>query len=472
MLVNVTPREIRVAILEHGVLQDIHLERSSQQGLVGNIYKARVNRLVPGIQAAFVDVGLERAGFLYVGDVHGYTEGKNIQDLLVQGQDLLVQVSKNPLGSKSVRLTTHFTLPSRYLVLTPNVPQITISQKIQTETERQRLMQIITPGVAGGYIVRTVAEGVCQEDIQADKHFLETCWIDIQERARYAKVGDKIYEEIPMVLRLLRDFAGHKIEKIRVDDVSTAQTMRNFTRRYLPQMTECIEEYHEIRPLFDIYSVEEELEKALQRKIYLKSGGYVIFDQTEAMVTIDVNTGSYLGTNDPAQTILKTNLEAVKAIAQQIRLRNLGGIIIIDFIDMTDNVHKQQILNALEAALANDPARVAISELSSLGLIQLTRKRARESLEQTLNVMCPLCQHRGSIKSIQTVSYEILRALQRAAFLHPWMGFLVVASKQVVEWLQQEEADVLAAVELQLGKPVQLQVELSLTQERYNILPL
>ena len=480
ILVNVTPREVRVALLENGVLQEIHIERNSRQGLLGNIYKGKINRLLPGIQAAFVDIGLERSAFLHISDLSGYEnlvhEAGNtpidIRHILHLGQELLVQVYKDPLGSKGARLTTLYTIPSRYLVLTPGIFQIVVSQKITDIAERQRLMNLITPGERGGYIFRTAAEGVAQAELTTDKEFLNALWIEISTRARKAKAGEMIYAEIPMVLRVLRDLVGYDIERIRVDNEAAMLEMKDFARRYVPVLAERIEYYAGDRPIFDIYSVEDELQKTLQRKVYLKSGGHLVFDQTEAMTTVDVNTGSYLGHTNLEQTIFKTNLEAVEAIARQVRLRNLGGIIIVDFIDMADLAHKAHLIQSLTTALAKDSVRTEVSELTSLGLVQMTRKRTRESLEHILCVPCPLCQRRGSIKSYTTVCYEIFRELKRIAENYSWTGFLVMASPETVNFLLEEESMMLADLEARLGKPIKLCAELSYTQEHYDILPM
>jgi ribonuclease G len=479
ILVNVTPREVRVALLENGVLQEIHIERSLHQGLLGNIYKGKINRLLPGIQAAFVDIGLERSAFLHISDLTEYenliSQAGNtpldIRNILYMGQELLVQVYKDPLGSKGARLTTLYTIPSRYLVLTPGISQIAVSQKITNETERERLATLITPSKQGGYIFRTAAEGATETELGTDKEFLNTLWLEVTERARKAKAGEMIYAEIPIVLRALRDLAGYNIERIRVDSLSATTEMKKFALRYVPTLAERIEHYVDDRPIFDIYSVEDELQKALQRKVYLKSGGHLIFDQTEAMTTIDVNTGSYVGHANLEQTIFKTNLEAVESIARHVRLRNLGGIIIIDFIDMVDPMHKTHLIQSLKTALAKDSVRTEVSELTSLGLVQMTRKRTRESLEHVLCVSCPLCQRRGSIKSYATVCYEIFRELKRVSQNYPWAEFLVIASQDTVNFLLDEESTMLADLEAQLGKPIKLRVEPSYTQEHFDILP-
>ncbi len=472
ILINVTPREVRVALLENGSLQEVYIERNTHQGLLGNIYRGKVSRLLPGIQAAFVDIGLDRAGFLHVKDIHPEPQKVDIRDLIFPGQELLVQVYKNPLGSKGARLTTQFTIPSRYLVLTPNTHQIAISQRITDEEERQRLSGMLTPAVEGGYIVRTAALSVSDAEIEADKAFLSSLWVNVLARAKNAKHGEVIYEEIPIILRVLRDLAGYEIERIRVDQSDAADQMREFAERYVPALINRIEYYATDRPIFDIYSVEDELQKALSRKVYLKSGGYLIFDQTEAMTTIDVNTGSYVGHGKIEETIFKTNLEAVDVIARQVRLRNLGGIIIIDFIDMIDELHKTHLMETLSKALAKDSVRTEISEISSLGLVQMTRKRTRESLEHILCVTCPLCQRRGSIKSLETICYDIIRELKRVSAHYPWAGFLVVASDAVVHGLLEEESTMIADLEAQLARPIRLQADSSYMQEQYDILPL
>lgn len=473
ILINTTPREVRVALLEQGVLQEVHIERSRHQGLIGNIYKGKVMRLLPGIQAAFVDIGLERAAFLHVSDMdHSAGADGDIRDYLSKGQDILVQVYKDPLGSKGARLTTQFSIPSRYLVLTPNQNEIAISQKISAEEDKKRLLSMITPTKQDGFIFRTAALDAEKADIDADKEFLLTLWTDITTRAKEMKSGDLVYEDIPIVLRVLRDLVGYHVQHIRIDDESLATQMRDFAKRYVPALFDRIEYYDSDRPIFDMYSVEDELQKALLRKVYLKSGGYLIFDQTEAMTTIDVNTGSYTGRGNLEETIYKINLEAVNVIARQIRLRNLGGIIIIDFIDMSESSHKSQLLHMLTQELAKDSARTEISELSSLGLVQMTRKRTRESLEHILCVSCPLCQRRGLIKSIETVCYEIIRDIKRIAQQYPWPGFLIVASERVITRLMEEESTLLADIEMQLNRSIKCQVNHAYVQEDFDILPM
>jgi ribonuclease G len=474
ILVNITPREVRIALLESGLLQEIHIERSMTHGLLGNIYKGRVSRLLPGIQAAFIDIGLDRSAFLHASDMTGNadTAVQDIRELLSVGQEILVQVYKDQLGTKGARLTTQFTIPSRYLVLTPNTQQIMVSQKITDETERKRLLEMLTPSEQGGFIFRTVAENVTQEEVDAEKEFLTTLWKEVASQVTAARPMTMVYEEIPMVLRVLRDLVGYDVAKIRVDNQQAAEQMRAFAQRYVPQLIGNIEFYAGPAPIFDLYGVEDELLRALQRNINLQSGGHLVFDQTEAMTTIDINTGSYVGHINLEQTIFRTNREAVDVIARQIRLRNLGGIIIIDFIDMIDPDHKAELLEALTVALAKDSARTQISELSSLGLVQMTRKRTRESLEHILCVPCPLCQKRGSIKSVATVCYEIFRELQRSAQLYQGRGFVAVVAPVVAAELANQQSTMLADLQAQLGKTIKLRPDTAFVQEQFQILPL
>ncbi|MCE3238305.1 MAG: ribonuclease [Gammaproteobacteria bacterium] len=412
ILVNVTSREVRVALVENGILREVYIDRSSHPSVLGNIYKGRVHRVVAGIQAAFVDIGFERAAFLHISDIHTTVPGTDIRELLRQGQEILVQVYKDALGSKGVRVTTQFTLPARYLVLTPGIEEIAVSQRITDESTRERLLKILSPANGNGYIFRTAAMTATSEAIAIDKAFLETAWHTVLARSREAKIGDCIYNEQPIALRLLRDIASDTIDKVRVDQAHIVQEMREFARHHAPKLVERIAYHAGPQPIFDINRVETQLQEALRRKVYLKSGGYLIFDQTEAIVAIDVNSGSYLGHGNPDETIFKINQEAVDVIAQQVRLRNLGGIIIIDFIDMSHPEHKIELLERLRLAFSKDSVKTEVSELTSLGLVQMTRKRTRESLERVLCVPCPVCQHRGTIKSPETISNELFRAQQ------------------------------------------------------------
>ncbi len=484
ILINVTPRETRVAVVENGVLQEVYIERANKRGLVGNIYRGCVCRVLPGMQAAFVDIGLERAAFLHVSDIQAASNGDetvpaegrstdNISDLLSEGQQVLVQVIKDPLGTKGARLTTHISIPSRYLVWVPDMRHIGVSQKIDEEAERQRLKDIVRSympaGAEGGYIVRTVAEGARDEELARDMDFLQKLWTSIRERMTCAPPGSVIHEDLRLVIRTIRDLVGEEVDKVRIDSRETYQLVREFAERYVPEVESRVEYYRGERPIFDLYSVEDETQRALERKVQLKSGGYLIIDQTEAMTTIDVNTGAFVGHRNLEETIFKTNLEATQAIARQLRLRNLGGIIIIDFIDMLTQEHKRQVLRALEKSLVRDHAKSHISEVSSLGLVEMTRKRTRESLEHVLCEPCPACNGRGSVKTAESVCYEIFRELLREARQFDAQQFLVLASQDIVDRLLDEESQSVAELEDFIGKPIKLQVETLYTQEQYDV---
>ncbi|MBI5039970.1 MAG: ribonuclease G [Gammaproteobacteria bacterium] len=481
ILVNVTPQETRVAVVENGVLQEVLIERARARGLVGNLYKGVVSRVLPGMQAAFVDIGLERAAFLHASDIATHEieglrpEGRRtetITQLLREGQELLVQVIKDPLGSKGARLTTHITIPSRYLVFMPDVGNVGVSQKIEDEAERARLKDIVlshSTCKAQGFIVRTAAEGASSESLVADIDFLCKLWTSVRERAQSAAPGSVVHEDLPLALRVLRDLVGDEIDKVRIDSRETFQKVSQFAQEFIPEVCERLEYYPGERPVFDLYGVEDEIQKALERKVQLKSGGYLIIDQTEAMTTIDVNTGAYVGHRTLEETIFKTNLEATQAIARQLRLRNLGGIIIIDFIDMSDEEHKRQVLRALEKSLERDHAKSHLSEVSSLGLVQMTRKRTRESLEHVLCSTCPTCSGRGSLKTPETVCYEIFREILREARQFDAEQLLVLAAQEVIDLLLDEESTALAELESFIGKPIKLQVESLYSQEQYDV---
>ena len=480
ILVNVTPQETRVAVVENGVLQEVFIERSNRRGLVGNIYKGTVCRVLPGMQAAFVDIGLERAAFLHAADIApeaGADEAarqESISQLLHEGKTLAVQVIKDPLGTKGARLTTHITIPSRYLVFMPGEKTIGVSQRIEDETERQRLKETVLSlcdqeGQRNGYIIRTAAEGVDDTALTSEVAFLNKLWTSIQERAVTVEPGNVIHEDLPLTLRVLRDLLDSEVEKMRIDSRETYQRVNHFVERFVPELRDRIEYYPGERPLFDLYGVEDEIQKALERKVQLKSGGHLVIDQTEAMTTIDVNTGAYVGHRNLEETIFKTNLEAAQAIVRQLRLRNLGGIIIIDFIDMAEEEHKRKVLRALEKSLEKDHAKSYISEVSSLGLVQMTRKRTRESLGHLLCEPCPMCDGRGSIKSAETVCYELFREVIREARQFDAGELLVLASQEVVDLLLDEQSTSLAELETFIGKPIRLQVESLYTQEQYDV---
>ncbi|HFD92107.1 MAG TPA: ribonuclease G [Gammaproteobacteria bacterium] len=482
ILVNVTPRETRVAIVENGLLQEVYIERAKKRGLVGNIYKGTVCRVLPGMQAAFIDVGLERTAFLHVADIlvpESQVDDMNekrdevtISDLLQEGQELLVQVIKDPLGSKGARLTTHVTIPSRYLVLMPGVGNIGVSQKIEDPIERERLRALIEEGRGeddDGFIVRTAAENVSADEILDDMDFLRKLWASTRDTIEDGSSGRLVYSALPLAQRILRDLPCEDIDKVRIDSRETYQSVVEFAAKFIPDLVPRIEHYPGERPIFDLNSVEDEIQKALEHKVQLKSGGYLYIDQTEAMTTIDVNTGAFVGHRNLEETIFKTNLEAAQAIARQLRLRNLGGIIILDFIDMMDEEHKFQVLRALEKSLEADRAKHYICEVSPLGLVEMTRERTRESLEHILCEPCPTCAGRGSIKTRETTCYEIFREIMREARQFEAQQFLVLASQEVVDMLLDEESTSVAELEEFIGKPVKLQVESHYTQEQFDV---
>jgi ribonuclease G len=501
ILINVTPQETRVAIIENGVLQEVHIERSGHRGIVGNIYKGQVARILPGMQAAFVDIGLERAAFLHAADVQGRprprlaepngetaaveavdtepaeTNGARetpIDELLKEGQDIVVQVVKDPLGTKGARLTMEITLPGRYLVYVPEGRHIGISQKITDETTRERLRAVVRDALSGGpedggFILRTLAEAAQDDEIETDIRYLRRAWKACQERIRQAPPRTLIHEDLPLALRTMRDLVRENVEKVRIDSREIFTKARDFAINFIPEVADRIEHYPGERPIFDLYSVEDEIQRALERKVPLKSGGYLIVDQTEAMTTIDVNTGAYVGRRNLEETLFKTNLEAAQTIARQLRLRNLGGMIIIDFIDMADPEHRRQVLRALEKALGRDRTRASLTEMSPLGLVELTRKRTRESLEHVLCQPCPVCQGRGTLKSPQTVCYEIFREILREARAFEANEYLVLASQVVVDVLLDEESAGVVNLQEFIGRPIHLKVETNYTQEQYDV---
>ena len=476
ILINVTPREVRAAVVENGVLQELLIERTSRRGLTGNIYKGRVSRVLPGMQAAFVDIGLDRTGFLHVGDIHrpglreeGASE-PGIRELVREGDELFVQVQKDPLGTKGARLTTFLTLPSRYLVRVPAGDSVGVSARIEDEAERERLRGLVEEfGHDRGYIVRTAAEGAPADALRADAMFLDKLWDSILQQAGESPAGQRVHEDLPLAIRVVRDLVSSGIERVRVDSVESHDRVRQFAEQFMPELAPLVELYTGKRPILDLYGIEEEIHKALQRKVTLKSGGYVVFDQTEAMTTVDVNTGGYVGHRNLEETIFRTNLEAALAIARQLRLRNLGGIIIIDFIDMEQESHRNQVLDALQSALSADHARTQITQVSPLGLVEMTRKRTRESLEHILCESCPTCHGTGFIKTPETVCYEIFREVLRQHRQFRFEELMVLAHQDVVELLLDQESASLAELEELIGKPIRLQVESMYAQDRFDV---
>ncbi|MBL8298643.1 MAG: ribonuclease G [Rhodanobacteraceae bacterium] len=488
ILINVTPRETRVAVVENGMLQEVHIERAQRRGYVGNIYKGKVSRVMPGMQAAFVEIGLERAAFLHASDIvraapslvgDATAEGSNpsgptppILDLVREGHELVVQVVKDPIGSKGARLTTHLSIPSRYLVLLPYSRMVGVSVRIEDEAERARLKESLQQlGRDGslGFIVRTNAEGQTHEALAEDVDYLGRLWQAVQEGISQARVGTRIYEDLPLSLRALRDLMRRDIEKVRVDSRETFDKIHSFTQQFMPELVERIEHYPGERPIFDLYGVEDEIQRALRKEVPLKSGGYLIVDQTEAMTTVDVNTGAFLGHRNLEETVYRTNLEAAQAAARQLRLRNLGGIIIIDFIDMTDEEHKRQVLRTLEKALARDHAKTTVYDMSPLGLVEMTRKRTTESLERQLCEPCHECGGRGSLKTAETVTYEIFREITRAVRQFDAEKLLVLAAPKVVSRILDEESAAVAELEEFIRKTIRFQPEEHYSQEQFDV---
>lgn len=479
ILVNVTPQEVRAALVENGVLQEVLIERSSSRGLISNLYLGRVSRVLPGMQAAFVDIGLARTAFLHASNINtGAAPNSddepepNIRDLVSEGDDLLVQVLKDPLGTKGARLTTFVTVPSRYLVFMPLGSGVGISARIEDEEERTRLkgaLESVLDDNCGGYIIRTAAEGASSEALWADKLFLDRLWESIQETVKTAQPGDLVHEDLSLELRVLRDLMGAEMDKVSVDSASNFERMKGFAGRFVPELEPIIELYSGRRPIFDLHGIEDEIERALDRKVPLKSGGYVIFDQTEAMTTVDVNTGGYVGHRNLEETIFRTNLEAALAIARQLRLRNLGGIIIIDFIDMVEEEHRGQVLQALAGAMESDHAKSQIMDVSPLGLVEMTRKRTRESLEHQLCQPCPTCDGVGFVKSPETVCYQIFREILRQSRQFDCQELLVLAQPEVIERLLDEESASMAELEAALGKPIRLQSETLYAPDQFDV---
>jgi ribonuclease G len=480
ILVNVTPRESRAAVVEQGVVQELYIERANRRGLAGNIYKGRATRVLPGMQAAFVDIGLERAAFLHVSDIvpppglEGEIEAaapEDVRALVNEGDQILVQVLKDPIGTKGARLSTYVTLPSRFLVYMPQGRGVGVSSRIGDEAERARLREAVQEWSAGrgGWIVRTATEGVGIEALRADMMFLQRLWDVIRERGAHAAAGELVHEDLALPMRVMRDLLGENVEQVRVDAPPAHAAMIAFTRTFMPTLAGRIELFEGQRPIFDLYGVEDEIERALLRKVPLKSGGYLMFDQTEALTTIDVNTGAFVGHRNLEDTSYRTNLEAAVAIARQLRLRNLGGIIIVDFIDMEDPEHRRAVLQALEQALASDRTRTHLSAVSALGLVEMTRKRTRESLEHQLCRPCPNCDSRGFVKTAETVAYQIFREVLRQARQFDFQELVVLAHQDVIGLLLDEESAALADLEQATGKPIRLQAESLYAEEQFDV---
>ncbi|MGB8437206.1 MAG: ribonuclease G [Burkholderiales bacterium] len=477
ILINVTPQETRVAVVLNGVVQELHVERAANRGLVGNLYMGRVERVLPGMQSAFVDIGLDRAAFLHVADIweqrgNGDAQ-KPIERILSEGQPVMVQVLKDPIGTKGARLSTQVSVAGRFLVHLPRDPHIAVSQRIEDETERkalrEKLERQLPQGETGGYIIRTMAESAGEEDLALDVQYLKRIWADMRSRAETATAPALLYQDLSLAQRVLRDFAGDHTGRIIIDSRENFIKLQEFARDYVPRVLARIEHYTGERPLFDLYGVEDEIEKALARRVDLKSGGYLIIDQTEALTTVDVNTGGFVGLRNFDDTIFKTNLEAAQVIARQLRLRNLGGIIIIDFIDMAGEEHRAAVLTEFRKALARDRTKMTVNGFTALGLVEMTRKRTRESLAHVLCEPCPTCAGRGEVKTARTVCYEILREILREARQFSAREYRILGSQAVIDLFLDEESQSLAMLSDFIGKPVSMQVETSYNAEQFDV---
>jgi len=494
IIVNAGREETRVALLENSLVTEIFIDRKKDRGVAGNVYKARVMKVLPGMQAAFVDIGLEKSAFLYVGDVFDSTseytpmmddEGleleiepkrkrshaTQIEDLLQEGQEILVQVSKEPISTKGARVTTYVSIPGRYLVMMPGVNHIGVSRRIEKIEERKRLREIVSrirkPNT--GYIIRTASQGRSEDDFIADVEFLSRLWETIQKRMDKASAPALMHNELDLVFRVIRDVFTRDVDKMIIDAPEEYQRVKEFVDSYIPQLGRRVKPYDGDDPIFEHYGVEIEISRALGRRVWLKSGGYIILDQTEALTTIDVNTGRYVGKRSLEDTILKTNLEAVREIAYQLRLRNIGGILILDFIDMEREDNRRKVYAALQEALASDKAKTTISHISPIGLIEMTRKRIRESLGRTLCDTCPYCEGRGHIKSSRTICYEVFREIRRAFAHADEKKALVTVNSLVADMMYDEERQGVEELEKEFQKKIVIKADPNLHQEQYEV---
>jgi len=490
LIINVKPQETRVALLEDRVLAELYIERTKDRGIMGNIYKGKVVKVLPGMQAAFVDIGLEKASFLYVTDVYGgledyeemgfqgeeitayFNPSSQIEDLLSEGQEILVQVSKEPLGTKGTRITSHITLPGRYLVFMPTFDHVGISRRIKKdEKERRRLREIVQAikPPSGGFIVRTASEGAESDEIRNDMEFLLHLWNNIQKKKESSTAPSLIHSDLNMVLRVIRDILSPQVNRIVIDSKGEYENIISFINTYMPKLKYEITLYENKEPIFDAYGIEMEIDKILGRKIWLKSGGYIVIDMSEALVAIDVNTGRYVGKRNLADTILKTNLEAAKEIAYQLRLRNIGGIIIIDFIDMEREGDREKVYQALEEAIKKDRQKTTIFKISELGLVEMTRKRTRENISRILGEPCPYCEGAGLIKSKSTVCYDILREIERTSSELGGHNIMVEVNQEVADLLYEEERAGVEELERKLRKKIVIKGRPGFHQEQFTV---
>ncbi len=499
LLVNTSPFETRIARIENGLAEEVYIERERERGLKGNIYKGRVQRVLPGIQAAFVDIGMHKSGFLYAGDIAApetepldddsteddangdENDAENtaprrriippINTLVREGQEILVQVSKDPIASKGPRLTSLLSLAGRYLVYLPALEHVGIARRMEGQEERERLLSIgndIRPDNAG-LIIRTVAEGHSKEELQDDLNFLIRLWRDIEGRSKNTVTGSVIHAELSLHLRVMRDYVDDEVQKIHIDSRETYQSMKKFADNFMPEVANRLYYYPGDRPIFDVYGVEEELDRALKRKVPLKSGGHIVIDQTEALIAIDVNSGSFVRSRSMEETGFKTNLEAVHEIVHQLRLRNLGGIIVVDFIDMQEEENKTRMLEVLEEALTRDKTKTNVVQLSSLGLVEMTRKRTRDSLGRILLSECSRCESVGHTKSPTTICYQLFREVVAEARAYPCEKLMIIAHPKLIDVLLGEESEQVTRLEEFLGKQIALKSDMQLEPERFEI---
>lgn len=480
ILINITPQETRVALIQQGAVQELQIERTRQRGIVGNIYLAKVVRVLPGMQSAFIEIGLERTAFMHVADITQNNPQAQIEKLLFEGQNVLVQVLKDPLGTKGARLTTQLSIAGRNLVYLPPAgtdaateKYIGVSQRIDQPEEREaikaRLAGLMPADEKGGIIVRTSAQDASDTELEHDMHYLRTTWEKIREAVNHKAAPSLLYQDLSLAERVLRDVAGEETTQIRVDSAENFEKLKGFATLYMPNLLDKLTLHRGERALFDLFDVDAEINKALGRRVDLKSGGYLMIDQTESMTTIDVNTGSYVGARNLDDTVFKTNLEAAQAIARQLRLRNLGGIIIIDFIDMQSEDHRRRVLHSLEQALSKDRAKTNVNGFSQLGLVEMTRKRTRESLEHVLCSECPECKGRGRVKTVESVCFEILREIIRVNRAYDADQFTVYAAPAVADYLHGEESHSLAELEVFIGKQVRVVSEPLCGQEQFDV---
>jgi ribonuclease G len=497
LLINVAPWETRVALLEDTTLVELYIERRGERGIAGNIYKGKVSRVLPGMQAAFVEIGLEKAAFLHVSDLPGPGElppevtregdtpeleeapvprrrrdERPIEERLQKGEEILVQVSKEPMGSKGARVTAHVSLPGRYLVYMPGTQHIGISRRIEDVAERDRLREIVEAErpADGGLIVRTACEGVTKREVHDDVRFLTRLWARLQKTAAAVAAPALVHADLDLVLRVVRDLFTSDVDRVSIDGPADHQRVLEFVSALMPRLASRVHLYEGVTPLFDQHGVETKIARALERRVWLKSGGYLIFDQTESLTTVDVNTGRYVGKKNQEETVLRTNLEAAKQVVQQLRLRNIGGIIVIDFIDMEKVANRKKVFDALQEAVRKDKARSNVLRISELGLVQMTRKRTRESLEQLLMTPCPHCGGAARVRSVETLAYDALRRVQRsvtgetdstrvALRVHP----------EVASFLHEDERRCVEALERLVGRAVTVEPAADFTREQMEV---